>query len=91
LRKKYFLFFPFSHLASAEKFAILYCSKGQQKKHYYIWGGKMTLTQKAKLVLLVVSTGIMIWFAILAIQFGNKLSDQTEKMFADSIRVLQEK
>jgi hypothetical protein len=51
----------------------------------------MNTTQKAKLALLVVATGIMVWFAVLAVQFGNKLSAQTEKMFADSIRVLQDK
>jgi hypothetical protein len=51
----------------------------------------MTLTQKAKIVLLFVVTGFMIWIAILAVQFGNKLSKQTEKMFADSIRTMQGK
>lgn len=49
----------------------------------------MNTTQKCKLALVVVATGFMVWFAVLAIQFGNKLSAQTEKNFADAIRVMQ--
>ena len=51
----------------------------------------MTPTQKAKVVLLIIAAATMTYFAVLAIQFGNKLSRQTEKMFADSIRIMQEK
>lgn len=49
----------------------------------------MDTVQKCKLVVVVFATGIMVWFAVLAIQFGNKISDQTEKNFADAIRVMQ--
>jgi hypothetical protein len=51
----------------------------------------MNTADKAKMIVVVFATGIMIWFAIRAIQFGNKLSKQTEKMFADSIRTMQNK
>jgi uncharacterized protein (UPF0333 family) len=51
----------------------------------------MNLTDKAKLVVVIMAIGVSAYFAFLAIQFGNKLSDQTEKMFADSIRVMQNK
>ena len=50
----------------------------------------MTATQKAKLIFAAIATITMIYFAVLAIQFGNKLSAQTEKTFADAIRVMQD-
>ena len=49
----------------------------------------MTLTQKAKLVFAAIATITMIYFAFLAVQFGNKLSAQTEKDFADAVRIMQ--
>ncbi len=49
----------------------------------------MNTAQKAKLVLFVVATVFMVYVAVLAIQFGNKLSRQTEQTFADAIRVMQ--
>jgi len=52
-------------------------------------GHKMDTVQKCKMVLVVVATGVMIWFAVLAVQFGNKISKQTEQNFADAVRVMQ--
>ena len=45
----------------------------------------MTTGQKAKMILVLFSTGIMIWIAILAIQFGNKLSKNCEQQYTDAI------
>ena len=56
-----------------------------------IRGGKMTLTQKAKLIFVAIAAGTMIYFAVLAIQFGNKLSANCEKSYADAIRTMQGK
>jgi len=50
---------------------------------------KMDTVQKCKFIVIVAATGIMVWFAVLAIQFGNKISKQTEQNFADAIRVMQ--
>ena len=43
------------------------------------------------MILVVFSTAIMVYFAVLAIQFGNKLSYRTEQNFADAIRTMQGK
>lgn len=49
----------------------------------------MSITQKAKLGFFIVATVFMVYVAILAIQFGNKISKQTEQNFADAIRTMQ--
>lgn len=51
----------------------------------------MDIVQKCKLVVVVTAIGIMVWFAVLAVQFGNKISKQTEQNFADAVRVMQGK
>ncbi len=49
----------------------------------------MTTTQKAKLGFFIVATCFMVYVAVLTVQFGNKLSRQTEQNFADAVRIMQ--
>ncbi len=51
----------------------------------------MTTTQKAKIGFAIVATCFMVYVAVLAVQFGNKISKQTEQNFADAVRVMQGK
>ncbi len=51
----------------------------------------MDTVTKCKFAVVIAATAIMVWFAVLAIQFGNKISKQTEQNFADAIRVMQGK
>lgn len=49
----------------------------------------MDMATKLKCSIFVVVTGLTVWFAVLAVQFGNKISHQTEQNFADAIRTMQ--
>jgi hypothetical protein len=45
----------------------------------------MSTSDKAKMIVVVFATGIMVWFAVLAIQFGNKLSKNCEQQYTNAI------
>ena len=51
----------------------------------------MSTAQKAKIGLFVVVTIFMVYVAVLAIQFGRKISRQTEQNFTDAVFIMQGK
>jgi hypothetical protein len=51
----------------------------------------MNSAQKAKMIFVGFAVVVGLIFAVKAIQFGNKLSDQCEQRYADAARILQGK